>query len=293
MRNPKVSVVIPVFNREATIQDAIRSVLEQTGLEAMDLIVVDDASTDGTVSRIEEVADPRIRLIRHSRNRGSGASRNAGIEAAQGDWIAFQDSDDIWLPGKLARQLELTDDPQVVAIYCGLTVEAGDGRTWYHPSPSIRPRDGLIQHRLLRDSFVSTQTLVARRSALIEAGCFDTKFKALEDWDLAIRLAGLGRFALVDEPLVRQRFSENSITRSHEKRLLAQILVLEKHAQLLAPHPSLLAFHHNRISGAARYLGDWGLALHHAREACRLSPLNPRSWVLCAYLALWVRVKLP
>jgi len=284
---PTVSVVIPAYNREAVIEEAVTSVLDQVYADPIEVIVVDDGSTDSTVARVERMRDPRVRLLRHPKNAGVSAARNTGIEAARGAWVGFQDSDDTWLPNKLARQMVLAADPDVVAIYCGMTVDLGPGRpARYHPNPSIMPRAGHIQQRLLRDSFISTQTLVARRPLLAELGGFDPSLPALVDWDLVIRLSGRGRFSLVDEPLVIQRLSANSITYSAEKRLHAQLAILEKHQDLFASHPGLVAYHYHRIAGAARRLGQLHRAAHYEWKACRLQPFTFRYWGQAAYLNL-------
>ena len=211
---PTVSVVLPAFNRVASIGDAIDSVLRQTWAD-FELIVVDDGSTDGTRAAAEAIEDPRLRVLSTGDNRGPSGARNAGVAAARGTWVAFQDSDDSWLPEKLARQMARLTEPGAdwVAAYCGMAIvgnviKTGRGRVRvrYIPNPEIEDVEGDIHLRLLRSSLVSTQMLVARRDALQAIGGFDEALFALEDWDLALRLSRQGPFAFVDEPLVMQRF---------------------------------------------------------------------------------------
>ena len=104
--SPKVSVVIPVFNRPAAVRRAIESVLAQT-CQDFEIIVVDDGSTDETPAVVAGLADPRMTLIQHEGNRGGSAARNTGLRAASAEYVAFLDSDDEWLPRKLERQLEV------------------------------------------------------------------------------------------------------------------------------------------------------------------------------------------
>ena len=120
---PPVSVVLPAFNRAASIAGALESVLRQTWRD-FELIVVDDASTDGTREAVAAVRDPRLRLLASPANRGAAAARNLGIAAARGDWVAFQDSDDEWLPLKLEKQMArlLAPGAGFVAAYCGMLV---------------------------------------------------------------------------------------------------------------------------------------------------------------------------
>ena len=117
---PKVSVVIPTHDRAHLVGRAIRSVLAQT-FQDFEIIVVDDCSVDNTKEVVQSLADSRIRYLRHEINRGGSAARNTGIGAARGEWIAFLDSDDEWLPKKLEKQLEMgytTDLSNVGAVIC-------------------------------------------------------------------------------------------------------------------------------------------------------------------------------
>src|SRR5579859_7824272 len=113
-----VSVVIPVYNRTAELRRAVRSVLAQTYAD-LELIVVDDASSEDIAGALDGIDDPRLKLIRKSVNQGAAAARNTGIQAATGRWVAFLDSDDEWLPQKLELQLRrLVDRPDDARICC-------------------------------------------------------------------------------------------------------------------------------------------------------------------------------
>ena len=132
----------------------------------------------------------------------------------------------------------------------------------------------------MRASLISTQTLVARRDRLTEIGGFDPDLRALIDWDCVLRLAPLGPIAFVDEPLVLQRFSANSITRDRARKLAAQIRVAEKHAGLLASRPAVHARHHYVIAGGQRQAGDLAGARASLARARALDPGNPRYWAM-------------
>ena len=284
MDAPAVSIVLPVWNREGTVRAAIDSVLGQ-GFGDLELIVVDDGSTDGSVAAVQAVKDARLRLIRHPVNRGAGAARNTGIDAARAPVVAFQDSDDLWRPAFLERLLAaLAAQPAAVAAYAAMVIDGAQPGRDRLPPLRQNPVDGMLYEALLRRNFISTQMLAARTGALRQAGGFDTDLPALEDWDLLIRLAALGPFAHVPEVLVEQRFSANSITRSGEKRLRAQEMVMARHANALAARPGVLAFHHRRLAGGYRRAGDMAMARHHATAALRLRPLDPRLWALRGWL---------
>lgn len=284
---PRVSVIIPCHNREDTILDAVQSVLDQD-FRDLDVICIDDASTDRTMEVLATIKDPRLRWADNTGPRGPSAARNCGVALSDADWIAFQDSDDIWLPGKLSAQMSRLEDSDFVAAYCGMLIKEDahpdtpvQGRI---PDRTITPLEGDILPSLTRQSYISTQMLVIRRNVFDAVGGFDEDLLALVDWELMLRVAGQGPVAFVDEDLVVQRMSGNSITNSSRKRLGAQEYVLEKHSDLLAQYPEALAGHHHRLAGGYRLFADWRPAARHATLARRAAPCNLRHWAYAAYL---------
>ncbi len=298
---PPVSVVLPAYNRAGVIGGAIESVLRQSFTE-FELIVVDDCSTDATAAEAAAIADPRIRLIRHEANRGASAARNTGIGEARGTWVAFQDSDDEWLPLKLEKQMARLAAPgaDYVAIYSGMLIlgapeagGAGIGRPAisYMPRPDLELIEGDILPTLMRTSIVSTQTLMARRDLLLRIGGFDESMPALIDWECMLRLALLGPVACVDEPLVLQRFSANSITRDALRRAEARDRAVEKHRAVLERDPAALARLYYVVAGEHRITGNYPAARRALAEAMALDPVNPRFRAMSLYLALVSRLR--
>ena len=293
---PAVSVVIPAYNRAATIAAAIASVLRQTW-EDFELIVVDDGSTDGTLAAAAAITDPRLRLVPAPRNLGAAGARNLGVAEARGAWIAFQDSDDEWLPEKLEKQMARLAAPAPgggdwVGAYCGLlTVGALDARAGertrltYTPDPAITAVEGDILAPLLEKNLISTQTLVVRRDLFLALGRFDEETTPIEDWDFVIRLAAEGPVAFVDEPLVHQRFSPNSITRHVERRLASQRRLVEKHRALYEARPAILARQYYILAGIHRQAGHLAEAGDFLARARRLQPADPRPWAMALYVA--------
>jgi glycosyltransferase involved in cell wall biosynthesis len=195
---PPVSIVIPVFNRAAVVGRAVESVLRQSFAD-FELILVDDGSTDGSVDTVLAFNDPRIRLIRHECNQGAAAARNTGIAASSGRLIAFLDSDDVWHPAKLERQIPATSALPAPAATC-------TGFRLLHPSgrSEVRSSAGTVdwQAAFLDGCYVSPgTTLIAHRQAFEAAGVLDTSLKRLEDWDWLLRLVRVGSFAVVPEAL--------------------------------------------------------------------------------------------
>ncbi len=199
---PRISVVIPAYNRARLIGQAVSSVLAQTFTD-FELIVVDDGSTDDTGSAVESHRDARVKLVTLPKRRGQSGARNAGIDASSGDWIAFLDSDDEWLPEKLARQMERVDGVprDYGVVYCACYRQHGD------EAPELRPKgdlpEGDLFDELLRGRKAPTPSVyVVKRVALLATSCFDEEMIAASDIDMWLRLAQRSYlFAAVQEPL--------------------------------------------------------------------------------------------
>lgn len=232
---PTVSIVLPTYNRAVVLDRSIRSVLEQTYTD-FELIVVDDDSTDDTEEVVEGYDDPRVRYLEHDYNQGAAAARNTGIGAAYGDFIAFQDSDDEWLPRKLEKQMAVFErsPPEVGVVYSAFLEVAGRGE---RRIPGSNPdwMDGDHHRRLLKYNFITTQAAVVRRDCFRTVGGFDEHLPRLMDWELWIRLSEPYRFEYIDEPLVRVYRQPDSISQDDSAVVEARELILEKHRERFAP----------------------------------------------------------
>ena len=202
------SVIIPAYNREQTIRRTVDSVLAQT-YRPLEVIVVDDGSTDRTVELLREYGD-RIRLI-CQKNQGPGAARNTGIRAATGEFISFLDSDDVWLPEKLSRQISLLNKVSQLGIQCCVCnarmVAASGVETMSFTAAGLCPAapEGVWKNPLeilLTRFLLFNQTVLVRRELLNSIGFFNEQHRLLEDYDLALRLAMTGPWAYLAEPLV-------------------------------------------------------------------------------------------
>ncbi|WP_299819412.1 glycosyltransferase [uncultured Jannaschia sp.] len=199
---PLVSVVIPTWNRAALVAQAASSVLAQTWRD-LELLVVDDGSTDGTAERLARIGDPRLRVIRQS-NGGVARARNRGVAEARGAWIAFLDSDDLWRPEKLARQmaLMLPLPPRVGFCHTGLEIAGPEGSVAHRAGPSGHIFDAALLDNPVR---APTSSGLVRREAVAAIGGFDPSLPAIEDWDWLQRVARLYDVAAVPGPLVVYR----------------------------------------------------------------------------------------
>ncbi len=159
--SPLVSVVIPTFNRAALVGRAIRSVLAGTVAD-IEVLVIDDGSTDDTADVVAAIGDPRVKFIRQE-NAGANAARNCGIEAARGRFVAFQDSDDEWLPQRLAAQLAILDaatDPANTVVFGRVEFRWPDGKRQITPRTNWQPGMNLADYTLCDDGATPTQTLL-------------------------------------------------------------------------------------------------------------------------------------
>jgi len=244
-KNPLVSVVIPTYNRADKIDRSLTSVLNQT-YENLEVVVVDDGSTDNTEEVIRSYEDTRVHYIGHEENKGATAARNTGIEAAKGEFIAFQDSDDEWHPKKIEKQVEAymnsPDDYKVIyTIVCGNLT--GGGKI-YVPERWAVPRNGDIHHTIRKGSCVSTVGIFTNKSCLEKVGYFDENFPRLQDWELAFRLSKHYKFKLVDEVMVEAYHDESSITEDNEALAEAIEMFLEKHKKDFEGHEDILSEHY-------------------------------------------------
>jgi glycosyltransferase involved in cell wall biosynthesis len=198
-----LSVVIPAYNRSGVIGAAIRSVLQQQ-LPAADwrceIIVVDDGSSDDLDQALQPFGE-HVRLLRHKQNAGAAAARNTGAQAAHGELIAFLDSDDIWLPGKLVRQVSAMQQYGWDASCTAFVLVEPGGREVVAPDLSTK---ALSLAELVWGCVVSPgSTLLCRRSLFANVGLFDTALERLEDWDWLLRLTRVAPLGFLAEPLAR------------------------------------------------------------------------------------------
>ena len=200
-RHPLVTVIIPTYNRSWILSAAIDSVLTQS-YPHFELLVVDDGSTDDTSALLQDYGG-RIRILRQP-NQGVSAARNLGIAAAAGSLIAFLDSDDLWLPAKLARQVDFfRAHPQ--ALICQTQETWVRNGVRVNPKKRHRKRSGMIFEPSLELCLVSPSAVMLRRELLDVVGCFDVSLPACEDYDLWLRIGSRWPIFLMDEPLILKR----------------------------------------------------------------------------------------
>ena len=210
MGTPEVSVIIPVYNRASMLREAIASVLQQTDV-SFELIVVDDGSTDSGCDGLEawvNASTPasmtNFALLHRLKNRGVAHARNRGVAMASAPLIAFLDSDDLWAPAKLARQLAFMHSTPDCMITQTEEIWIRDGRR-VNPGVRHRKRSGDIFLDSLRTCLISPSAVMMRGDLFRQIGGFDERMTAAEDYDLWLRILRHHEVGLLDEPLVRRR----------------------------------------------------------------------------------------
>lgn len=274
--NPIVSVIIPTYNRAHLIGRAIQSVLNQT-YQNLEIIVVDDGSTDNTGEVIKKFQehDKRIIYIKHEKNKGGSAARNTGIKAARGEYIAFQDSDDEWLPEKLEKQMEVfkNTSSKVGVVYTGFW-RIKDNEKTYIPQSWVKQKDGNIYFELLKGNFVTTQSIVVRKVSLERVGYFDEKLPRLQDWELVIRLSKYYDFKCIDEPLLTSPFTPDSISANNDALVKAFELILNKHFKDFNKHKEILSKHYFNIGINLCLSNNFEKGRNYLIKAINIYPYN-------------------
>ena len=241
-----VSVILPVYNRGASLEYAMRSVLDQS-YKDLELIVVDDASTIDLTSIVESFADPRVRFIRREENGGASAARNTGLAAAQGKYIAFQDSDDLWLPNKLKMQLDLLESlPPDVGVVTHSKVLYGSGPDGSYgvglvsmrppPSQIMKPEDDQVR-TYLTGNRISLQNALFRRDCYPDPVWFDNVTRSNADWAFSSSLAQHTRIVEFPEPVVMAFSSPDGISKLKRAKAIGLIRIVKRNRSAYARYP--------------------------------------------------------
>lgn len=264
-----VSVIIPTYNRADTIKRSIESVLRQS-YQNFEVIVIDDGSTDDTCRVVDEIGDSRICYIKSDRRMGANAARNTGIQRAKGEYIAFQDSDDIWRKDKLKMQMDLfREKDDVDIIYSRYLCHYANGETALVPNKTCEYTKELLQEDIMsilaKSNVIGTPTMIVRKRCFNEYGMFDLELQRFQDWEINIKFVQHYKYGFIDEALVDAYRSSDSITNIVNNSFDSILLIVNKHQQFFEAQNALdihltwladMAMNEKKLKGLQDTLGE-------------------------------------
>lgn len=235
-----ISVIIPTYNRAHTLLNSVNSVINQT-YQNIELIIVDDGSIDNTEEVVKKIKDKRVKYVKLSKNVGACVARNIGIDLSKGEYIAFNDSDDIWHKDKLEKQIKALLKNKVDMVYCAIHRHYSSN----YDSEKI-PSEELIKkiriqglkNVLWEKNSISTGTILCSANVAREIR-FDANLPRYQDWDFAIRACQKFKLFYQDEILIDAYEQTDSISISVEKEMKALLIIYEKNKKEIERNPNL------------------------------------------------------
>lgn len=291
--DPFISVIIPTYNCARFLMESVGSVLSQT-YRPYEIIVIDDGSTDNTKEVLQPVMQ-RIKYVQLEQNKGSPVVRNIGIQAAQGEYVAFLDADDVWLPEKLQTDRECFDKHPDVGMVYSKHINIDEKGVVFHGAMKKRLPCGKIFVQLFSEqNFIITSSVVVRKAVFETTGLFDEQLFNCQDWDMWLRIAFYFKSAGIDKPLVKYRHNPHSLSKNRDNVLKYQKLVIDKTYAAFKDTMGGISekLYHKRLAShyakAGRYyvrIGDKRLAHENFRLSLKHDPLNLRT--LRYYFTFW------
>ena len=277
---------MPVYNRAEFLPDVLESVFDQS-FSDFELIVVDDGSTDGTAEVLRRFAD-RIVILTEKQNSGAAQARNLAASKAQGSWLAFLDSDDVWTKDSLAARAKLLEDDAGFGLLFGdATIEKQRGKTGGLVSDRRKPHQGQVTEKLFFENFLCTSTVMIKRETFNHAGGFRQSHQPAEDYDLWLRLAPKVRFKYYNQPVASYRVHTGSIGADRARMFEAEIKTLNDHLDRLGRDYRPLNWR-KRMASLHFFTGLLELdaaptaARMHFSKAAQLEPLVIKNWIFLA-----------
>jgi len=289
---PLISVVIPTYNRAFHLPETINSVLAQT-LHDYEIIIVDDGSTDDTERVVASLDAKNVNYLRHKENIGVSAARNIGIKASRGEYLAFLDSDDLWMPGKISRQIELFKNniQHLGVVYSAARVlDERSNTICAHLTPTSR---GEILCSLLKANKLGggSSSVMIRRQCFDDAGCFDESLTHCEDWDMWIRIAEKRyTFDYTKEELVVLTSHLKNSSADIREMILGREALLEKHRSLYRQYPLVHSTQHYIVGLQCFNAGMMTAGRKHFLDAFLYSEINSLSIKFRSFLQLLASV---
>jgi len=286
---PKVSVIIPTYNRAHCVGRSIKNALDQTYRD-IEILIVDDGSTDETFEAVKPFfIYPQVRYLRHKKNKGCQAARNTGIKNARGDYIAFLDSDDTWIPEKIELQLDAINKKGADRVVL----------TWWKRINGSEQRffekqyEGYVYPELLANDGPGFPCMLVPREWLRQIGFLDENISAFTDWDTCISLSKLFEFTTVNKPCWNYYLGEpNAVTKNQLGKAFSYQHIVEKNKNDMLRFAGRrgLARHHLRVAFYFDNAGEFGRCRAHVFRAFRTDYKTPDRFLLAFSTLFGVRV---
>lgn len=286
---PLVSVVVPVYDERDLLEGALETVTAQSYARVETVVVADSPE-----ERFDDIVDKTddATLVKHDENEGAGAARNTGIEASEGQYVAFLDVDDRWDSTKLEKQVQRFREcgDEVGLVYTGFTQFELDGSAWDH-YPAWR--GNVFRAQLERDRIHPTSTVMVRRTCLDRVGDFDESLPSRQDYDLWLRITEHYRVEYVNELLVEKYERESNISKDFDARVAGDRAVLRKVRQRLPEYGPLtrskvLSYHYHVLGRDHDSNGDRRAAVYYLLVAILRYPPRPVSWLMLLIVLLGI-----
>jgi glycosyltransferase involved in cell wall biosynthesis len=269
---PKVSVIIPTHNRAEFLRSAITSVLNQT-FQDFEIIIIDDVSKDHTREVIASFNDARIKVIRNQISKGAAGARNIGIMNSNGEYVAFLDDDDEWLPEKLKIQTCLLDNspPDVGGICTGcFIIEKVSRRVLSIDKPELND--------LSKGNFITTSSILLRGECFKKCGLFDESMPTNSDYDMWIRISTEFSFKVIKDALVNYYVHENRLTLNYEKKIRGIEILFGKYGDFFKNGPKEYSKQYLSLGVFYCYKGEVRKGRKAFSKAIIINPFEPRNY---------------
>lgn len=272
------SIVIPAYNAAPFIAETIESCLQQT-LQDIEILVIDDGSTDSTASIVKSFQNPKIHY-HYKKNSGVADTRNYGARLAKGEYLGFLDADDLFSPENVEKKIKALElHPETNVAYSAMLRFSKEKGDLDLVESHLGKGDETLEHILHFKSNVCPSQMIVRKKAFDDVGGYDTRLSTSADWDLAIRLAAKGGFHYLPEPLVRYRIHpnqmhhniplmENDVMTAFEKYSQSGIFRSEAEERLCRFEFSLI------LSASYLHIGKWNQSVYWGFTALRMHPLT-------------------
>jgi len=265
-----VSVIIPTYNRVNSLTDSLTSITNQT-YKNIELIVVDDNSSDNTKEIIFSLEIPNLKFLTHEKNLGAPAARNTGIKNCTGDFIAFMDDDDMWHPEKIERQLNyLIQNPEADAVFCEFKYVLKN--KFYYPD-KIMFDNNLLDLSLNR-SLGSFSLPLIKKYCIDVTGLIDINLPSCQDWDYWIRLVQNFNLKKISDCLVTRKLSKDQITSDINKKIKGREYLLNKHWDLISKYPVIENMHLSRLGSLNTLAGNTKAAKDYFLKSFKTYPYS-------------------